>query len=134
RVRGRAALAIPTGLHLGSIPARAGESKQLDDPLAVNEVHPRACGGERPEGDVRLAAQGPSPRVRGRGPGAEGRPGVRGSIPARAGERSYLAYFVNITWVHPRACGGERFASKMRMRRKGPSPRVRGREQELKHS
>ena len=70
----------------GSIPACAGKPPRLRDPPHPRRVHPRVCGeaGSRTNGLV--AAEGPSPRVR----GSRRRPRLDragpGSIPACAGK------------------------------------------------
>ena len=49
-----------------------------------------------------------------------------GSIPARAGETPSRTDWSSRSGVHPRACGGNRLASRPTPRLGGPSPRVRG--------
>src|SRR5690606_37758739 len=72
-------------------------------------------------------AEGPSPRVRGRGIKSSIVLVYERSIPARAGERPARYHCPRGSRVHPRACGGEPLALRTTLGRKGPSPRVRGR-------
>src|SRR5690606_34963318 len=74
-----------------------------------------------------VAPGGPSPRVRGRAQTACAERTLRGSIPARAGERPAWALLECLGRVHPRACGGETRPGRQPGHPKGPSPRVRGR-------
>ena len=79
--------AVSSGMcNFRSIPARAGETLQLDASTICKTVNPRACGGDQEPHTKVFSQQGQSPRVRGR---------LRfwawyacrvRSIPARAGE------------------------------------------------
>ena len=48
-----------------SIPACAGEPRQLSDRFSEGEVYPRVCGGALAFGTLEARRQGLSPRVRG---------------------------------------------------------------------
>ena len=86
RVRGRAADRERVRRPRGSIPARAGESRNRRSATAAPWVHPRACGGESPARVGTYQDWGPSPRVRGRDQWRDFFTILNGSIPARAGE------------------------------------------------
>ena len=89
-------------------------------------VYPRECGGTLMNGADRLIVPGLSPRVRGnRLPRLAGC-GVRGSIPASAGEPSVLSKWSCARGVYPRECGGTVMAKQDAGDSVGLSPRVRG--------
>jgi len=46
RVRGRPSWQTVTGDIIGSIPARAGETRDNHGPAPAGRVNPRACGGD----------------------------------------------------------------------------------------
>ena len=118
--------------HVGSIPARAGETRPSPQPRRSRTVHPRACGGNQRDPAQRGKRAGPSPRVRGK----RNTRGVcqltTGSIPARAGETLCTPRNAVARRVHPRACGGNQFSRALLMPATGPSPRVRGKPAILK--
>ena len=89
-------------------------------------AHPRA-GGENPDGmGGWVPAPGSSPRGRGK-LGAAGRcVHARRLIPARAGKTSGPWLRVERSWAHPRAGGENRRRSPCVFRRRGSSPRGRG--------
>ena len=110
----------------GSIPACAGKPAGPRTPSQTIRVHPRVCGEAGIETGERLAAGGPSPRVRG-SPGRVGQGrGRRGSIPACAGKPRAPAGTGSPTRVHPRVCGEATVVSSRAPHGRGPSPRVRG--------
>ena len=86
RVRGSHLLVLGEVLHVGSIPAGAGEPQGSARVAVAGRVDPRGCGGARQYRRRGDQCRGRSPRVRGsltrRGGGQIG----RGSIPAGAGE------------------------------------------------
>ena len=69
---------------------------------------------------------GLSPRVRGNLLSISQPVGVRGSIPARAGEPLQCARMAAPIRVYPRACGGTRACTSSTSKMLGLSPRVRG--------
>ncbi|AOG03304.1 hypothetical protein BSY19_4798 (plasmid) [Bosea sp. RAC05] len=127
RVRGSPLFDRRIGDDVRSIPARAGETSGARRRLPVAKVHPRACGGDDLLGRSRRRGCGPSPRVRGRLKTSIRASSSSGSIPARAGETGLSRSTAGPVRVHPRACGGDTHASRRRLVRPGPSPRVRGR-------
>ncbi len=87
RVRGAAHARPAPDRRAGTIPARAGSSASCRRTCLRRRDHPRACG-EQASASMRASATvGPSPRVRGAGPGPPRRTPWRGTIPARAGSR-----------------------------------------------
>ena len=126
RVRG-----IPTGvtaetLPNGSIPARAGDTAEWSRVEAIDEVHPRACGGYAYYVTYLSQQRGPSPRVRGIRDTITLFAAAARSIPARAGDTPSRARLSIWRGVHPRACGGYREITNSAAAVTGPSPRVRG--------
>ena len=94
--------------------------------MAVDQVHPRMCGGAGDRGEGSGGGHGPSPHVRGSRPcGPRQRAGER-SIPACAGEPSFRKNAELLGRVHPRMCGGAIFALRSAETDEGPSPHVRG--------
>ena len=70
------------------------------------EVYPRERGGTSPLWIFPISFQGLSPRTRGNLAGAGGRPPVRGSIPANAGEPKRSPPATGACGVYPRERGG----------------------------
>ena len=134
-----------------SIPARAGETRSIWTIRGMGRVHPRACGGNSVTAGQAGLGEGPSPRVRGKPavalplphfqrsiPRVRGKrailhrpPVQRRSIPARAGETTRWVDSQPHATVHPRACGGNLDVARRAAGSGGPSPRVRGKLQEL---
>ena len=126
RVRGKLRLVPRGGAGHGSIPACAGEARDMHVKIDKVRVHPRVCGGSWAYASNRTSSIGPSPRVRGKPPPmSRGRRPTR-SIPACAGEAGAALRGVPLPQVHPRVCGGS-LRSRLGLRTlRGPSPRVRG--------
>ena len=108
RVRGNPAKGVLGAEAGGSIPASAGEPSPRARTRRGGRVYPRECGGTRERKVKVLARQGLSPRVRGNPRCARRRRPARGSIPASAGEPSYLFLTSAAGRVYPRECGGTR--------------------------
>ena len=126
RVRGK-----PDGVreHLWaerSIPACAGEAPPDRRWGAGAEVYPRVCGGSPPAPPRARAPAGLSPRVRGKPLTINGVTSYRGSIPACAGEAFCGGRRGPGGRVYPRVCGGSAARRLSASRRRGLSPRVRG--------
>ena len=131
RVRGKLQQSCHGHLLFRSIPARAGETIARVCSVLEVPVHPRACGGNLIRRRTLIPVTGPSPRVRGK-PKLEPGHRRRGrSIPARAGETSGCRRARGFPTVHPRACGGNKRATWAALLYEGPSPRVRGKLQQL---
>ena len=129
-----------------SIPACAGEtgSRWLYD--IPRRVYPRVCGGNPPPPRPAQPLSGLSPRVRGKHypvlhlqhrigsiPACAGETALpvlpnprRRSIPACAGETGSREAVHREAAVYPRVCGGNGWYCRSRSKRKGLSPRVRG--------
>ena len=126
RVRGKLRNSLESHAKTRSIPACAGEAMALRNAPAKLKVYPRVCGGSRAPLDAKMAAQGLSPRVRGKPScGTKGWPAGR-SIPACAGEANWAAKTAMASSVYPRVCGGSPDRRENRLIRQGLSPRVRG--------
>ena len=126
RVRGNPLHALSGVESEWSIPARAGEPDSGWPPEYASRVYPRACGGTVQDVGVAVIAMGLSPRVRGNRLIVGERGITQRSIPARAGEPRSSRWRIRSARVYPRACGGTTEASRMRQRKTGLSPRVRG--------
>ena len=117
-----------------SIPARAGEPRQVGHPAADGAVYPRACGGTLARALYFTLAYGLSPRVRGNRNGKEGGTGSGRSIPARAGEPPKPTRYSPAHRVYPRACGGTSSMGRTCSIKTGLSPRVRGNLVDVHHA
>ena len=115
----------------GSIPACAGKPAPPITIWRVRRVHPRVCGEASTRAGSPRATPGPSPRVRGSPICIGALAGVRGSIPACAGKPFNQLIWIEPDKVHPRVCGEASKCTMRRVRRAGPSPRVRGSPQHL---
>ena len=126
RVRGNPGYGRGEARERRSIPACAGEPRQVQAPGGILKVYPRVCGGT---GSIRRAPRwwpGLSPRVRGNPELQPPQRGRRGSIPACAGEPSSASIQNRTLVVYPRVCGGTRRPRRCRRAGPGLSPRVRG--------
>ena len=109
-----------------SIPARAGNTRDLRAETTPGTVHPRAGGEHGLDQPLVQLAVGPSPRGRGTHAGKAAERGSDRSIPARAGNTRPRPYASPTRPVHPRA-GGERTRHRSHTGiLAGPSPRGRG--------
>ena len=126
RVRGQRSRPSVALVNEGSIPACAGETATAASQAQPCSVYPRVCGGNLPAPLSRSRLRGLSPRVRGK-PHTRRQPQIRpGSIPACAGETQRRGNHRRSAKVYPRVCGGNRERNNALLRRKGLSPRVRG--------
>ena len=126
RVRGNRITVNEVRLGTGSIPACAGEPESGLQRRLQARVYPRVCGGTNHPGAGWPDIQGLSPRVRGnRTAGSASADGPR-SIPACAGEPSYMAQYDIQDRVYPRVCGGTYDGNITNCKELGLSPRVRG--------
>ena len=89
----------------GSIPAHAGQPLVVDGDAEDAGVYPRACGATAMGFMLALSEKGLSPRMRGNLRQIIRRAGVRGSIPAHAGQPSIAGDIMHYYKVYPRACG-----------------------------
>ena len=125
-VRGKLAEALGVDIRTGSIPARAGETLAELLRRSPLRVYPRPCGGNVVPRQLVAEHCGLSPPVRGKHRGQQRRRGVRGSIPARAGETCYGLGAGRFEMVYPRPCGGNLGVLADRVYSRGLSPPVRG--------
>ena len=126
RVRGkRSGMTFPY-LKTGLIPARAGKTMSPKSWPPTWRAHPRACGENAPADRHKLRELGSSPRVRGKLQAAIPDRARRGLIPARAGKTLVRRAAMRFAPAHPRACGENPPRSRQGRRRRGSSPRVRG--------
>ena len=126
RVRGKPGRPFATGRPALAHPRACGENCSSLVGTYDGGAHPRACGenGEVVAGGG--AAQGSSPRVRGkRQRRTTPSPGL-GLIPARAGKTGCATPWRATRWAHPRACGENSRAPMESFFSWGSSPRVRG--------
>ena len=127
RVRGRREGQIPLPVHVGLIPAGAGQTVFERDPLGVPQAHPRGCGADEREVGCACCSEGSSPRVRGRRTELATRGQRPGLIPAGAGQTHSTASSVTACRAHPRGCGADLQLLQDVTADRGSSPRVRGR-------
>ena len=125
-MRGNRPLRPRPGLHVGSIPACAGEPPSTTRLTNSCTVYPRVCGGTDTVARRVSPMVGLSPRVRGNHELTALRKQFDGSIPACAGEPSTQPPHRPGSGVYPRVCGGTRVAETVRLASPGLSPRVRG--------
>ncbi len=110
-----------------SIPAWAGETQAAHCSPVQCRVDPRVGGGDGLNRDGRSADVGRSPRGRGRRGLGVALQGVRGSIPAWAGETAVTNLRAQFVEVDPRVGGGDRGGVVRCPPWCGRSPRGRGR-------
>ena len=125
-VRGNRFLCANARTWTGSIPARAGEPRDLLSPPCTSWVYPRTCGGTIPLLAGCASEWGLSPHVRGN----PWSPAVlytrHRSIPARAGEPPSRPWPRPSARVYPRTCGGTPRVPGLPVQVSGLSPHVRG--------
>ena len=126
RVRGNRTWARVGNSGNRSIPACAGEPRELELQLPQTTVYPRVCGGTDRMNQKDFAALGLSPRVRGNQSAKLRYLIVSGSIPACAGEPPSPPRTAARPRVYPRVCGGTARVLIHLVKNKGLSPRVRG--------
>ena len=113
-------------LHLGTIPAHAGETDSHLGTRIEHGDHPRSRGGNRAMPSGTSFQPGPSPLTRGK-PGLEsGRAEHQRTIPAHAGETGLLDELDAANTDHPRSRGGNALQATSAARSRGPSPLTRG--------
>ena len=127
RTRGRHGQPDAVGDGRRSIPAYAGETALDDAAAEVDGVDPRVRGGDIDEARGDETGRGRSPRTRGRHLDAVDEKTQEGSIPAYAGETLKSIADGVTRQVDPRVRGGDPLAVSWRLRKRGRSPRTRGR-------
>ena len=126
RVRGKRRIGRIPARPVRLIPARAGKTPRTAGRGARGRAHPRACGENSLARPWNARENGSSPRVRGKPPGRQRRPGGEGLIPARAGKTPSGRRSPRDVPAHPRACGENAAVIWMVAGPLGSSPRVRG--------
>ena len=126
RVRGNRLLRERRALQRRSIPACAGEPRQIELSVLAWRVYPRVCGGTSEWEIAGEPWQGLSPRVRGNRDGGIYTRYSHGSIPACAGEPCLDGIGPIPAGVYPRVCGGTPPFARCACVNWGLSPRVRG--------
>ena len=126
RLRGNLGDVLLRGQELGSIPAPAGEPERLISSLPHYLVYPRACGGTPWPFPPTHYVGGLSPRLRGNPLMYSPLRLIKRSIPAPAGEPSFLCPYGPDLMVYPRACGGTNWNIVHSSSVRGLSPRLRG--------
>ena len=108
------------------IPAHAGQTVSNSSRTSARSDHPRACGANPALSVMTAAPAGSSPRMRGKlGFGFDSFR-QRRIIPAHAGQTSRTPTPTPTVSDHPRACGANAAAGRIRTLRRGSSPRMRG--------
>ena len=126
RVRGNPGQAPGGGIRAGTIPACAGEPPTRCACRISDRDYPRVCGGTFSSRERFSLAPGLSPRVRGNRGFEETQMLFKGTIPACAGEPTYIEPINAIPRDYPRVCGGTRHMAERPPISRGLSPRVRG--------
>jgi len=105
--RGRQSGLSPSRCTIRSIPAHAGETPGSPGLGCTRGVDPRSRGGDPVWTRLRHCGRGRSPLTRGRRCTAPAQSGVRGSIPAHAGETFQSKRIPAPSRVDPRSRGGD---------------------------
>ncbi len=126
RVRGTQNIEIIDNLADGIIPACAGNTGGWQLLVGRHGDHPRVCGEHPRSSSLTMPPAGSSPRVRGTLHVHDVRGGLRGIIPACAGNTTGSFPPAWCRWDHPRVCGEHVFTIPGHIPAWGSSPRVRG--------
>ncbi len=126
RVRGTACQVTTYRPLSRFIPACAGNSHHARPPVSPVTVHPRVCGEQGSKTKLPPSVSGSSPRVRGTVLGKPHQLLVARFIPACAGNSRRQRHGGQPAPVHPRVCGEQGSACRIRPPPFGSSPRVRG--------
>ena len=126
RVRGKPPPPAPEPKVVGSIPACAGETHITSLRSYSAKVYPRVCGGNVVCWWPPPTHWGLSPRVRGKHKCWYPYRQAARSIPACAGETPLKSLPALMLAVYPRVCGGNIGRRRRQGKRRGLSPRVRG--------
>ena len=113
-------------IHVGIIPACAGNTSPWCYCRCRGRDHPRVCGEHRDRILQTLRTLGSSPRVRGTHVGVVVEQNHVGIIPACAGNTAKASLIDALSWDHPRVCGEHGRRIPARCSTWGSSPRVRG--------
>ena len=128
RMRGKRHPPSPCNPVMRIIPAHAGQTVSNSSRTSARSDHPRACGANPALSVMTAAPAGSSPRMRGKlGFGFDSFR-QRRIIPAHAGQTSRTPTPTPTVSDHPRACGANAAAGRIRTLRRGSSPRMRGKQ------
>ena len=128
RMRGKPTACRRSAARMRIIPAHAGQTVSNSSRTSARSDHPRACGANPALSVMTAAPAGSSPRMRGKlGFGFDSFR-QRRIIPAHAGQTSRTPTPTPTVSDHPRACGANAAAGRIRTLRRGSSPRMRGKQ------
>ena len=113
-------------LRHGLIPTYAGNTHASRAHIHASQAHPHVCGEHRFICSVLVSMWGSSPRMRGTPVELSTIQVVDGLIPTYAGNTVYTLYVYFVNWAHPHVCGEHSARFRLRRRREGSSPRMRG--------
>ena len=113
---------------VGTIPARAGETRTGASSLGRVRDHPRSRGGNRDLSNCSDYDEGPSPLARGKRKLLRCAASIPGTIPARAGETVSAQIHQHRARDHPRSRGGNSPGRLLPRIISGPSPLARGKQ------
>ena len=130
-MRGKHHTARPTVPDNRSIPAYAGQTVLYCYVYSLAPVHPRVCGANFAVHCTFRGHYGPSPRMRGKRRQQRRCDRDFRSIPAYAGQTSSRSRWNTATPVHPRVCGANGDWCQTIHPSGGPSPRMRGKLNEI---
>ena len=126
RVRGKHERLLHVARGGRLIPACAGKTRPHMGSALIPWAHPRVCGENTSSASVIWSQRGSSPRVRGKPDPLRPPRHRRGLIPACAGKTGIVGQLEVDDGAHPRVCGENGHRWTARSRRRGSSPRVRG--------
>ena len=105
RMRGTRIMVQDLSMYAGIIPAYAGNTQRSTSKHWPQRDHPRVCGEHFSSVLKPRSIRGSSPRMRGTPGGLVFQQGVRGIIPAYAGNTGGYRRWGSTCWDHPRVCG-----------------------------
>ena len=111
-----------------NIPAYAGKTCGYGRYFGRRSEHPRVCGENTTTVRVPPAANGTSPRMRGKPLPPRGAVFHARNIPAYAGKTTKLPAGIAFAAEHPRVCGENLLGSNRVINGGGTSPRMRGKQ------
>ena len=126
RMRGKPLILIAPNSGTRNIPAYAGKTTATSRPHGLYGEHPRVCGENDWDIDLRGFREGTSPRMRGKPQQHPGPTAYTGNIPAYAGKTRGIRWSAVSAPEHPRVCGENTQQNKFSSARMGTSPRMRG--------
>ena len=110
----------------GLIPARAGNTSEVQAVPEIVRAHPRSRGEHSISLIFSSSARGSSPLARGTPNHRENTGGLSGLIPARAGNTAAVRRSLSRAWAHPRSRGEHSISLIFSSSARGSSPLARG--------